>query len=381
MNLKGGNFMRIRSSRLFVSAMLSALLMVNCVGTAFAGTVCDGQIVYPAAISQESEFSLHDIRPGSGVSEIKWLSDYHSSLKGSPADTRVYVMEGKEDGPTLLLLGGTHGNEIAGIMTAILMVERANVEVGRLLVIPVANYSASTQNLDSMRPDITEFQIETPTGVRTFRYGGRRTNPKDQVPDEDQFIHYPSGTVMSGSESRNLNRVYPGKSDGTTTQQVAYAIMQIIDQEDVDIAMDMHEAGPNSGLDYCLIANPNVVSMGALAVLELADMGIDLALDFSNPNNIGLSHREWGDRTDVAAFLVETTNPAQEWKGLDVVPMNDGDPVGDSENPLEKRVAVELSTIECIFRAYEVYNGERPVLSNLPTYDELIENGVGYYMN
>ena len=61
--------------------------------------------------------------------------------------------------------------------------------------------------------------------------------------------------------------------------------------------------------------------------------------------------------------------------------MNDGDPVGDSENPLEKRVAVELSTIECIFRAYEVYNGERPVLSNLPTYDELIENGVGYYMN
>ena len=91
--------MRIRSSRLFVSAMLSALLMVNCVGTAFAGTVCDGQIVYPAAISQESEFSLHDIRPGSGVSEIKWLSDYHSSLKGSPADTRVYVMEGRKTGP------------------------------------------------------------------------------------------------------------------------------------------------------------------------------------------------------------------------------------------------------------------------------------------
>jgi len=379
--MKGGKFMNILSKKFLMSTVLSTLLMTGCVGTVFADTTCGDQVNSTAVISQQAELELHDIRPGSGVTEIKWLSDYQPSLKGTNADTRIYVMEGKEQGPTLLLLGGTHGNEIAGISTAILMVERANIDVGRLLVIPVANYSASTHNSDSMRPDITEFQIETPTGIRTFRYGGRRTNPEDQVADGESFINYPSGIELSADEARNLNRVHPGKEDGTTTQQVAYAIMQIIQQEDVDIAIDMHEAGPSSELAYCIIANPNVAQLGAIAVLELSDMGITMSLDVSSESNVGLSHREWGDRTDVAAFLIETVNPAQEWLGADVYPMNDGDPVNDEIDPLKKRVAVEFSTIECILRSYEMFNGERPVISNLPTYDEIIENGIGYYMN
>ena len=41
-------------------------------------------------------------------------------------------------------------------------------------------------------------------------------------------MHASSGQKLSGSETRNLNRAYPGRPDGTFTEKVAYAITSLI---------------------------------------------------------------------------------------------------------------------------------------------------------
>ena len=52
----------------------------------------------------------------------KRLSDYFDGIKDSPADTDVYIQEGEEPGGTMLILGGTHANEPAGFIAAVLLV-------------------------------------------------------------------------------------------------------------------------------------------------------------------------------------------------------------------------------------------------------------------
>ena len=68
------------------------------------------------------------IKPSPNLTEIRMLSDYLPSLSGTRGDTEIYVFEGKEEGGSLLVLGGTHGNEIAGYMAAIVMAEQAQVD-------------------------------------------------------------------------------------------------------------------------------------------------------------------------------------------------------------------------------------------------------------
>ncbi len=61
---------------------------------------------------------------------------------GTPADTDVYIQAGDEPGGTVLVLGGTHANEPAGVIAAVVMLERAAVKRGRLIIIPYANMMA-----------------------------------------------------------------------------------------------------------------------------------------------------------------------------------------------------------------------------------------------
>lgn len=316
---------------------------------------------------------LHDIRPGYGVTKIGWLSDYHAPLRNTSVDSRVYYLDSGKPGPTAVILGGTHSNEIAGIAAATLIIERAEVTAGRVIVIPYAN-SSGASSIDERRPNIRTWSMETESGLRTFPYGDRRTKAEDQEPDPEVYVHYPSGLELSPDEARNLNRAHPGKADGTTTQQLAYAYYRIITEEDADIAIDMHEAGVGSRLANMLIANPKNLDLAVLAVVELELQGIIMNVEHSSEEFKGLSHREWGDHTRAAAYLIETPNPGQTSSIVDP------DVVNDPVNPLSKRAATQLATIEAIFVAHEMVLGERPVWTGLPTYDELVQNGLGSYL-
>lgn len=315
----------------------------------------------------------HDIRPGYGVTGIRWLSQYNPSIKGTPVDTLVYVMEGTKPGPTAVILGGSHANEIAGHTAATLIIERAVVEAGKVFVIPYANNSAAMSR-DSIWPDITSYSITTQSGTRTFRYGDRRTSLDHQGPDPVVYVHPQSRAELAGDESRNLNRVHPGRPDGTLTEQLAYGFYQLLVQEKADIAIDMHEAGPSSRLAYMVVANPKNMDEATLAVVELEFKGIKMNIDQSAATSYGLTHREWGDRLPVSAFLIETANPAQERTGARP------DPVNDKQNPLSKRVAIQIATIEALFQAHEMVTGNGLTWTGLPSYKDLLEKGLETYL-
>ncbi len=201
--------------------------------------ICLAGAIVASAVAGSSFLAMRKpdkIVSGPGVTEIKMLSDWFPALKGSAGDTEVYIMKGSDDGVSMLVLGGTHPNEPAGHLTAILLIENFLPRTGTLYVIPRANASGFTAN-DPQEGAPQRFTIETPNGPRVFSYGSRATNPVHQWPDPNVYIHASSGQTLSGSETRNLNRGYPGRGDGTLTEKVCYGIVQLIKEQNVTIRL------------------------------------------------------------------------------------------------------------------------------------------------
>ena len=345
---------------------------------AFLSTSCAGQPVREASGSQGDDEGygryvlVQDVRPGPGVTERRWLSAYLPNLKNTPGDSPLYVLDSGVPGATLLVVGGTHANEVAGMAAATLLVERAKPVQGRLIVIPHLNSSGLSYTAESnLQP--SWIRLDAASGVRYLRYGSRLVYPDHQgQSDPEQYRRPFGGAPLAGEEQRNINRAYPGLTDGPLTQRIAAAVMEVILRENVAIAVDMHEAKPGSSLVWTLVANPKNLDAAVNAVFDLEDLGIRMKLDQSSDQNEGLSHREWGDRTPAQAFLIETVNPAQGIK--------DGTPVDQlrhDQYPLWKRVGVQLETLSALVRNFNA-EGKTGVVQyeGVPGYAELEEKGL-----
>ena len=124
---------------------------------------------------------------------------------GVDSATRVpiTILRGAGAGPTLALVAGTHGAEVAPIVA----LQRLRAEVdparlrGTLILVHVANMPS--------------------------------------------FLHR---TVYRGPwDQKNLNRVYPGRRDGTVSERIAHAITtEVIDR--ADYLVDMHAGDANESL-------------------------------------------------------------------------------------------------------------------------------------
>lgn len=339
------------------------------------------------------------IVPGSGVSRVTMLSDYFPPLQGTAADTPIYVLEGKEPGGSALVLGGTHGDEIAGVMAAVLLVETARVEQGRLFVIPRANRSAATHSLPmEAYPQRLTFTLSDGT-ERDFVYGSRLTNPIDQWPDPEVYTHRASGQLLSGPETRNLNRAFPGSPKGTLTEQIAYAITKLIDEEGIDLIHDMHEASPEYPVVNALVSHERAMPLASYAVVNMMFEGVDVQLEVSPTNLRGLSHRELGDATPAYALLAETPNPAQgrlrgrtdeslAKTGIDNMYLRVADlgllyvPFDASGHPIEGRVALHLTILNSLLDALSELEPERAVrVVGTPNAESLVNEGIGAFLN
>ncbi len=348
-------------------------------------------LVAPADLAMRK----HDfVRKGPGVTEVKMLSDWFPGIKGSRGDTEVYVLDSGKPGGSALVLGGTHANEPAGFLTAIVLVENARPEAGKLFVIPFANASAFTHT-DYMEGEPRRFTIEGASGPRAFRFGSRATSPADQWPDPDIYIHASSGQKLSGSETRNLNRAYPGRPDGTFTEKVAFAITSLIRAEKVDVSVDLHEASPEYPVINAIVAHERAMKVASIAVLNLEFDGITIGLEPSPQKLRGLSHRELGDATDTYALLMETANPSQgRLRGVtdEALILKGQDPLylkakalgrlfvpfDEKGSPIETRVGRHLAGLASIFSAYTEEKPDRAIqFSGLPSYDELQASGLG----
>lgn len=331
------------------------------------------------------------IKKGPGVTEIKMLSDYFPALKGTPGDSAVYVLESGKPGATIYIAGGTHSNEPAGILAAVFFIENAIPEQGRLFIVPHANASAVTHT-DYMEGTPQKFSLETPGGVRTFRYGSRATNPTHQWPDPDVYVHASSGQQLSGSEVRNLNRAHPGKPDGNLTERIAYAMAQMIRAEKVDMSVDLHEASPEYPVINAIVAHDRAMGIAAVAAMNLQMEGVEIGIEPSPSNLRGLSHREWGDHTETLALLMETANPAQgRIRGMtnEALIVNGKDkmyervaplgklfvPFDASGHPVAERVARHVTALNALVLAYSDDHPDRPlILTGIPSYGSIKEN-------
>ena len=337
------------------------------------------------------------IRKGPGVTTVKQLSDYFVKLKGTSGDTEVYVLDSGKPGGTVLVLGGTHPNEPSSFLSALLLIENAKPAKGRLIVIPRANNSGFSHT-DYTEGAPQQFMLKAASGERWFRFGSRATNPTDQWPDPDIYVHAASGQKLSGSETRNLNRAYPGRPDGTLTEQVAYGIVQLIRQEKVAMTIDLHEASPEYPVINAIVAHERAMDYAAEVTIGLQMDGIKIGLEPSPKSLRGLSHRELGDATDTLAILMETANPAQGRlrgatnaalvvTGKDVMYERAAKlnrlfvPYDEKGQPIDLRVARHVTAINEFLNVLSVKNpAQAVVLNRVPSYKDMVKKGIGSYL-
>lgn len=126
---------------------------------------------------------------------LRLFHSVHSSAYGFIPIPIVVLKNG--DGPTALLVSGTHGDEYEGqvaLCNLAKSLDPARIR-GRVIILPAANFPAAV--------------------------AGRRTSPIDEG---------------------NLNRLFPGDANGTVTQQIAYYIEHELIPL-ADLVCDLHSGG------------------------------------------------------------------------------------------------------------------------------------------
>ena len=108
------------------------------------------------------------------------------------------------------------------------------------------------------------------------------------------YTHYPSGQTLSGSETRNLNRAYPGVADGNLTERMCYAITEMIKENKIDMTVDLHESSPEYPTINAMVAHDRAMSLASAVTLDMALDGVDISLEQSPTTLHGLMHRGAG---------------------------------------------------------------------------------------
>ncbi|MDD7162292.1 MAG: hypothetical protein SPF69_10030 [Candidatus Ornithospirochaeta sp.] len=354
----------------------------------------------PASVDFLKMHKNEEIAENPNLTEVKMLSAYAPRLKGTDLDTEVYFFDSGVEGGTFLILGGTHPNESAGMLSAVALIENIEVTEGRVIIIPRTNNSGFTHTspLDGMQDFFTLTLSDG--SERSFRVGNRLTNPVDQWPDVN-YYEGTSGRTIYGTENpevRNVNRLYYGTEDGVLTEQVCYGIYNLINEEGVDLTMDTHEGSPEFLYLDCTMVNmkrdnTKAMSIASDMALSMNFDDLDMRVEYSGVTSYGLSHRSLGDNTDSMMTLMETYNPSMgplHGKMDDDLIINGNEPnyyeahkdgyiyfqVPEDGYPLIERVARHIACIEYLSEAYSWEYPENAIsFTGLGDYYTIVEGG------
>ncbi|MCK4364112.1 MAG: succinylglutamate desuccinylase/aspartoacylase family protein [Candidatus Aminicenantes bacterium] len=356
-------------------------------------------MVFAGVSFYESRHLKEPVVLSRGVTQVKKLSDYFRGIRGTINDSNIYILEGAKPGGTILILGGTHPEEPGSRLTTWIFAENAEVDQGRVFVINSANRSATTvTRLGGGYPP--DFTIPTAWGGQKFRMGDRWSNPLDQWPDPEAYIHYPSRQELAYVDIRNLNRAFPGRAKGTLTEKTCYALTQLIRKEKVDIVIDLHEAELQYPVISTIVAHEKGQDLAALASIMISGTeGFSIGMEYSPPALHGLSHREIGDHTQAISLLLEAPEPFLDatrgrtdrellLEGKDEFVVKAGkhgllfEKMDENGWPVEVRVGRHCSTILQILELWSEENPEKSVMvKGVPRYAEVIEKGIGNFLH
>ncbi len=333
-----------------------------------------------------------------GLTEMRMLSEWVPSLKGTFGDTPVFFYDSGVEGATVLYVGGTHPYEPAASLSAYVLLENVKVTKGRMIIIPQANRSATTTGmLGNAYP--SWYEVETDWGTVKYKNGDRWANPLDSWPDPFTYVHYPSNVQLTYQDIRNVNRGYPGRENGMLIERVCYGIMEIIRNEKVDMAIDCHEAAVMYPVVETYVAHDRALDMAMMASMSLSADRFYMKCEASPKNLRGLSHREWGDFSDTLAVLMETPQPFTDWivgpmtptlqtegkdeflntaaeHGLTYVDYND-----DFGSPIRYRVGRHLSGALEVINWMMAMDPTKQIEVSWPTYEELMEKDCGAFLH
>ena len=139
-------------------------------------------------------FSPEDVPPGARMVFRERIAVF---IDGREIGFSTMVMRGEKEGKTLVVCGGIHGDEYEGpvaIQQCCRALNAAEMQ-GTLIAVPIVNEPAF--------------------------YSHRRESPVDK---------------------KNLARVFPGRSDGTVSEQIAYHFTHTV-LKHADLFIDLHSAG------------------------------------------------------------------------------------------------------------------------------------------
>ena len=194
---------------------------------------------------------LSDLKAGSGEKQTLLLP------VTSPYPVEMTVICGSRHGKTLVVTAGVHGCEYVGIET----LNRLKRELepaalsGRVILLPLVN----------------------PEG---FYQGSKQTIPTD---------------------GQNLNRMFPGKSDGTFSSQLARVLEETLYPE-ADFLMDLHGGDVNEALTP-LVFFPASVPESLSAAASAAAESLSVPYRVASTSQNGLY--SWAAQCGIPALLVE----------------------------------------------------------------------------
>ncbi|MEG1773347.1 MAG: succinylglutamate desuccinylase/aspartoacylase family protein, partial [Oscillospiraceae bacterium] len=165
-----------------------------------------------------------------------FLGDYPTEVssyllaEGTDVENEVTVIKGAEKGPTVYIVAGLHGDEIAGWMTGNLL-KKVSIKAGELRILSPANrWGASAQ-------------------------------PRTRYITEDQ----------------DLNRNFPGSADGTMAQRFDHAVYTDIEAAQPVFLFDLHEARINKK-DRDFLGSSLIYT----SLDKMSDMYLDMLLATEN---------------------------------------------------------------------------------------------------
>ena len=192
--------------------------------------------------------------------------------EGQAWQTEWFEYDSGIDGPTVMILGGVHGNEPAGFRAA-MEIKNWTIEKGILIVIPQANKL------------------------------GLRANTR-WIPE-----------FRNDRKLKDLNRNFPRQSDPTTQTELAAGLWDFIKQREPDWFFDLHE-----GYDFHRL-NPKSVGSSVITFADQSALATQLAAvanqhiaeerSFSVLANSGPVHgsvaRACTEQLGTKSFILETT--------------------------------------------------------------------------